>query len=506
MTSLDFGSITFIYTAIALVAWFVLQNNREWSRVLTWATLSGIGIHIFSSLLPEFSASKLSMLTIDILALAAAGILFMGSRLIKVNRIIAGLIIVAGLLGYQKIRPILKLLPFSASESTIITSDEEGVPEFLVQMNPRYVNNFNSLYEGFIESTDRAFFSTSLPNTDLDDFYLVNVKNASVEDFLKAQKDDPNILYIENNEEIHLDDPVSNAVETKVDLNFNDPMLANQWALNQIGISGLQKVLSESKKKPKKKALLAILDTGVDGNHEDIKTNFKSTHSKYDKDKKGHGTHCAGIAGAVVNNGKGVASPNLGNDLIDITSVKVLSDFGGGTQAGIINGMIEAADNGADVISMSLGGFSSDAKQKAYSEAVKYCNDKGAIVVAAAGNAAQDASKYSPANADNVICVAATDSMGQMASFSNKIDNVTYGVYAPGKDILSTTPGDNYETYSGTSMATPYVSSLVAILKAYKPDISTKEVYELLGSLETENSSDKVKPIDFGGSLGKLLK
>lgn len=502
----NFGSITFTYTAIAFLAWFVFQDKKTWAPILSKATMLGLVLHIGSTLIQTEGVSKFSIITTDIIVLAAAGILFMASSALRVNKLIAGLLLLAGLFGYQKVRPILKLLPFSTAENKITSNTSEEYSEFLIQFSPTYEVEFDKKYANYIDGSESAFFSTSQPNTDLDDYFEVNVKDDKIEDFLSKIAQDPNIVYLEKNDKIVLDDFTSNISPSVENLISDDPMVEKQWALQSMGVAELQSILKKSGKKPKKKAKLAILDTGVDSKHEDIDANYTSTKTKYDTDKKGHGTHCAGIAGAVVNNATGVASPLLNKNLYEITSVKVLSDYGGGTQAGIIKGMIEAADAGADVISMSLGGFSSDAKQKAYSDAVKYCNDKGTIVVVAAGNSAQDATKYSPANADNVICVAATTVDGDMASFSNKIDNIRYGVYAPGKDILSTTPGDNYEVYSGTSMATPYTAALVTIMKAYKPNLSTEDAYQLLKDGINANSSSDVKNIDFGGSIGKLLQ
>ena len=238
-------------------------------------------------------------------------------------------------------------------------------------------------------------------------------------------------------------------------------------------------------------ALIAILDTGVDAKHEDLRTNYTSTKKKYDTDPQGHGTHCAGIAAAVSNNGIGIASAAPTPDFVEVTSIKVLSSFGIGTQRGIVNGILEAADLGADVISMSLGGRATPTKQRAYAEAIRYANERGAIVVVAAGNDGGPARQIAPANAEGVITVTALDNLSRKAVFSNTIEGIDMPIAAPGVDILSTWPGNEYKIASGTSMATPYVSGIVGLLKSIRPELTTAEVHRIL--LESGESLEEVR-------------
>ncbi|MCL4109194.1 UNVERIFIED_CONTAM: hypothetical protein GTU68_028375 [Idotea baltica] len=224
--------------------------------------------------------------------------------------------------------------------------------------------------------------------------------------------------------------------------------------------------------------------------HEDLKSAYKSTRKQYDVDKVGHGTHVAGIAGAVTNNGIGIAAFDPTNSFVELTSIKVLQDNGFGSQAKIIDGMIEAADLGAQVISMSLGARSSGSREKAYEQAVRYCNDKGAIVVVAAGNSSRSAKHFAPANAPGVITVAAIDKNLSRASFSNSVAEIKYGIAAPGDDIYSTFPGDQYRSLKGTSMACPYVAGVVAIMKSIDPSMQTEQIHEILknsGSSSRQN-------------------
>ncbi len=208
--------------------------------------------------------------------------------------------------------------------------------------------------------------------------------------------------------------------------------------------------------------LVAVIDTGVDYNHEDL-NNVQKGYDYADNDsdpmdENGHGTHCAGIIAAELGNSVGGAgiAPNA-----SILAVRVLNASGSGTDAQICNGIYYAANYGADVLSMSLGGYGySNAKQNA----VNYARQQGATVIAAMGNDGTNVKQY-PAALDGVIAVASVNPSGERAPYSN------YGkwcdIAAPGSDIWSTTPGDNYECWDGTSMATPVVAGAAAMYISY---------------------------------------
>ncbi|WP_235298998.1 S8 family serine peptidase [Portibacter marinus] len=326
-----------------------------------------------------------------------------------------------------------------------------------------------------------AFRPEDAEKTELDNYLQLNIPQSNaitLNEIKKRLAKFDEVSYIEENEVIQISPVVSDLDVKEIATEFNDPLSSEQWALEALNVGALQDLLID--RGAQKQARLFILDTGVDANHEDIKVNYRSHRSKYDTDVQSHGTHCAGIAGAVSNNGKGVASMLINPDFFTISSIKVLNDMGMGTQKKIVDGIIEAADNGADVISLSLGGRSTDKRQKVYGETVEYANSKGAIVVVAAGNSGMNAKGYSPANTKGVITVAAIDQNKNLATFSNTVEDIAMGIAAPGVGILSTIPGNDYKAYNGTSMATPYVAGLVALMKSINPSLQTEEVYELL--------------------------
>ncbi|MYL34668.1 S8 family serine peptidase [Pontibacillus yanchengensis] len=205
---------------------------------------------------------------------------------------------------------------------------------------------------------------------------------------------------------------------------------------------------------------IAVIDSGVDYNHPDLddKTikGYDFVDNDYDPmDEKNHGTHVAGTAAAETDNATGIAgmAPNT-----SILAVRALNAQGSGTLADIADAIVYAADQGAEVINLSLG---CNCDTTTLENAVNYAWDKGSVVVAAAGNDGVSTT-FEPASYNNVIAVGAIDQNDQKASFSN------YGtwvdVVAPGVSIAATVPGNGYAYMSGTSMAAPHVSGLAGIL------------------------------------------
>ncbi|BCY13908.1 S8 family serine peptidase [Actinoplanes sp. L3-i22] len=227
---------------------------------------------------------------------------------------------------------------------------------------------------------------------------------------------------------------------------------------------------------------VAVIDTGVDATNVDLAgkvlTGWDATTDKAggNIDPNGHGTHVAGTIGAVTGNTVGVSSVAPDTKILP---VRVLGANGSGYMSDAAEGIVWAADNGAQVINMSLG---SSSKLTAVSNAVAYARSKGVTVVAAAGNERGSGSPISyPAADAGVIAVAATDSSDKVASYSNAGSYVD--VAAPGSAILSTYPsalGKSYATMSGTSMASPHVAALAALLKAAQPSLTPDQIEQAM--------------------------
>jgi thermitase len=207
---------------------------------------------------------------------------------------------------------------------------------------------------------------------------------------------------------------------------------------------------------------IAILDSGVDLSHPDLAGKIVPGYDFVNndaiaQDDFGHGTHVAGIAAASGNNSLGIAGVSWG---ARIMPVKVLNASGNGSFANVAAGIAWAADNGAQVINLSLGGAS---PSTVLQDAVNYAYGKGVVLVAAAGNTGSNFVLY-PAHYPNVIAVGAVDGANNHAGFSNYGPELS--LVAPGASIYSTVIG-GYGYKNGTSMAAPYVSGLAAILRGY---------------------------------------
>jgi thermitase len=346
-------------------------------------------------------------------------------------------------------------------------------------------------------------------DTSLDEFYVVDIPDERLNEWQSIAQSFQTTGLIdgfEANEVMHIKMPAASPTRKNLpSFGLNDPGVAQLWGFGAMQMHELFDLLKTVQ--PQKIARIAILDTGVDGAHEDLQGNFYSTDRSYDNDPVGHGTHCAGIAAAVSNNGKGIASFAPDNNFVRVTSIRVLNSFGGGTQQDIINGIIEAADKGADVISLSLGGPSFDSEQRAYTEAVRYAHQAGAIVVAAAGNSDEDATNFAPANVKGVITVAALDEQLNKAEFSNHVRGIAMPIAAPGVNIYSTFPKNEYKSLSGTSMATPYVSGLLGLMKSIHPNLTAEQAYAILqqSAANVPDAKDTGKLIQPGKAVSALL-
>lgn len=240
---------------------------------------------------------------------------------------------------------------------------------------------------------------------------------------------------------------------------------------------------------------LAIIDTGINLHDEftgrlipGINTNNSSTPDDT-SDGTGHGTHVAGIAAATGNNGIGIAGVTWGALLMPVRT-RNASGFGSIISTAV--GIMWAADNGADVANLSLQFYDLDAgTAQFFDDAVNYAHDAGVLLVAIAGNATAAGERRPvayPARLANCMAVSATTDRDELAVFSNIGDEVD--VAAPGDHIWSTAGDGGYEFLSGTSMASPLVAGLAALVKSFNPQLTNDEIRTIL----TESADDLGEP------------
>lgn len=279
----------------------------------------------------------------------------------------------------------------------------------------------------------------------------------------------------------------------------NDPRYANQWWLKQVGAPAAWDFTLGA---PTVK--IAVVDSGVDYNHEDLKGKVILGRDTINNDNdpmddNEHGTHVAGIAAGQTNNGIGIAGLGFNSQII---AVKVLAADGFGSYDAIAAGIINAADLGAQVINLSVGGYATTDGLKA---SIKYAHDKGVVIVAAAGNDNITTNLY-PGAYEECICVAATDEGDKRTDFSN-FGNDWVDVAAPGIRILSTIPGNGYAEFQGTSMASPVVAGLAGLLRAYAPAATAAEVREAIESTTVDvGNFISFGRVDATAALASIIK
>jgi subtilisin family serine protease len=346
------------------------------------------------------------------------------------------------------------------------------------------------------------------------------------------------VVYAEPNNEIRFDDPAGLSpsdllLREPIAEQPNDPMFSDQWALHNTGQSGgktkadVSALEAWKTTKGSDQVVVAVLDSGVDYTHLDLAANmwirpdsvpqytdnelgsFNDLHGYNGTDKltdpmddNGHGTHCAGIIGAEGDNEQGIAGINWN---VQIMPLKFMGRGGFGTTKDAIeaiNYAIDRKEKGVNVrvINASWG---STSKSKALEDAIRAAGEAGILFVAASGNDGSDNDSWPhyPSNYDlpNVISVAALDRNDQLASFSN-YGIKTVHIAAPGKDILSTWLNDGFREASGTSMATPYVAGVAALILSAHPDLTVQQLRERL--LKSVDKLDSLKGrVESGGRI-----
>lgn len=259
----------------------------------------------------------------------------------------------------------------------------------------------------------------------------------------------------------------------------NDPFLTYQWGLTKVGAPRAW----DRETGAKGTVTVAVLDTGVALTHPDLMGRVLRGKNVVDntddpRDDHGHGTHVAGIVAAKVNNRVGIAGVSWGSPIL---AVKVLGADGSGSDCDIALGVVSATDAGAKVLNMSLGAEGAPCGA-VLGKAVEYARDAGAVPIASSGNSGNKGNPQStPANCPGVLAVGATDSRDKVAKFSTHHSWV--GVSAPGVGIFSTTfdpktERNSYASWSGTSMAAPFVSGVAALLLARNPSWTPDQVID----------------------------
>lgn len=323
---------------------------------------------------------------------------------------------------------------------------------------------------------------------------------------------------------------VSNLHKKNQNYTPSDRLFSKLWGLHNTGSNSANGVAGADLNMLKawdveegsKDVLIAVIDTGIDYNHPDLKDQMWINEAEangtegVDDDGNGyiddihgydfanndsdpidghsHGTHCAGTIGAS-HNDIGVAGVMKN---VSFVAVKFLTDRGSGTTEGAIKSIDYATTLNVDLMSNSWGG---GGKSQALEDAIRRASEKGIVFTAAAGNSStdNDSKPHYPSNYDveNVISVAATTSADTLASFSCYGANTVH-IAAPGHKILSTVKNGKYKVYSGTSMATPHVSGALGLLISHLGRLPHEELRERLLATSIPLSSLRGKTINHG--------
>jgi len=356
--------------------------------------------------------------------------------------------------------------------------------------------------------------------------------NKSVDAVIKICKADPNIEYTEPNYYLYAVETIPEgepfAFKQGAPRIPNDSRFSEQWNMNNSNDADIDGPEAWATQTGSNDVLVAVIDTGVDYDHEDLKeqmwrnpgetggskesNGIDDDNNGYKDDYRGwnfsadsnnpyddnqHGTHCAGMVGAVGNNGKGIAGVNW---RVKIMALKFLGQDGSGTTEDAAEAIIYAAKMGAKISSNSWGGGENS---RTLQDAIQFAHDRGSLFIAAAGNESSNtdntANYPSTYNVPNVIAVASSDRNDALSSFSN-YGRYTVDLAAPGSSILSAQPLGRYQLLSGTSMATPHVAGAAALIWAQYPTLTMKQVIvRMLGSTDRKNAF--VNRMTTGGRL-----
>jgi parallel beta-helix repeat protein len=328
----------------------------------------------------------------------------------------------------------------------------------------------------------------------LDKLYVLKFpKGSDIKTIIAEYKNDPDIEYAEPNYIVrilpYLDGGGGGGGSAGV--YPNDPGFSQLWGLHNTGQTGgtagadIDALDAWNITTGSPNVVVGVIDTGIDYNHPDLAANMWInpvdgshgynfvTNTNDPMDDYGHGTHCAGTIGAVGNNSIGVVGVNW---KVKIAALKFLDDTGSGTDEDAIRAINYANQMGFKILSNSWGG---GGNSQALLDAINAAGANNTLFIFAAGNSGtnNDWMPAYPCSYDTpyILCVAATDSNDQLAYFSN-YGAITVDIAAPGLGVYSTVPGNNYATYSGTSMATPHVTGVAALIKSEFPTLNNTQI------------------------------
>lgn len=397
------------------------------------------------------------------------------------------------------------------SEATVFTVGERAPSEIIV----KYKNGGKIVGSSAAISTTRSFIRYSIGAKSINKISKLGVDHIKIS---SSQNLDKTIDEINSLPDIEYAEPnyLFKAIAVDEDVESKIPYLeSNLWGLLSIEADEAWKITTGGE------AIVAVIDSGIDYEHENLVNNIwvnetedrngdgvctDSDFDGIDQDNNGyvddcngwnfvsnnndpyddlnHGTHVAGIIG-----GDGSHEIFGVSRVIKLMAVKFIDSDGYGKTSDAINGIIYAVKNGAKILNNSWGGNNYSKSLKA---AIEYANSKNSLFLAAAGNSADsnDRLPHYPSNYGvvNVVSVSSINQFDDLSYFSN-YGNDSVDVAAPGEYIYSTVAGNGYSVYSGTSMATPFVSGIAALVLAVKPNLNVYDLKRVvLESTEHESS------------------
>ncbi len=379
--------------------------------------------------------------------------------------------------------------------------------QVLVKFKPTVQNQL-------IDATVAAYSSIKVKKIPRLEVYQLRIpENITVEEMVYALNQNPDVEYAEPN------------FIVRITVTPNDPLFEYQYALlntgQEIGIPGLlggtvgadiKATTAWEETKGSADTIIASIDSGVDFSHPELKNKVLSrgrdfVNNDFDAtDDLGHGTFVAGIAAADTNNNEGVAGVAWNCRILPI---KVIDETGWGEESALAEGIIWAADNGADVISISLG---SEDPLDSVRDALIYAHDRGIVIAASAGN--DGTSVFYPAAYDDYcLAVAATDYNDQRTFWSNFGPQVD--ISAPGENVIGPVPNWFWQSQgyageipyaigSGTSASAPHIAGMAALLKSAKPWLTADQVMDIIRYTADDVNSGQNKGKDDYLGYGRI--